>query len=471
MINAMNNGKHSETVKQIANTVKNFYEDKKSFRIYHGSTNSTRTLTFKRSEMLDVSKLSNVLSIDTETLTAIVEPNVPMDKLLAATLGFGLLPPVITKFPGITVGGGIQGGAGESSSFKRGFFSQNVHWCEMILADGTIIKTSPTENADLFFGSAGSMGTLRVVTAAEIQLIPAKKYVTLTYIPVDSFTSANRTMLDLSHKKIDFLDGIMFDSTAGLIITGQLSDTKVGAVRRFTRAYDQWFYLHAESISKRGKEYTETVPLTDYLFRYDRGAFWVGRFAFQRFGVPYNRFTRFLLDPILHTWKLYQALQDSGASQEHIVQDLSVAYENAVPFLNYINDKFNIYPLWLCPIKPAPQSPLLCNSLPTDLVINIGVWGPRIPDYNQFVQANRSIELKLSALNGKKWLYAHTYYHESEFWKIYDKTWYNELRKKYKATGLPDIYAKTKVHQRVEVNAKRGLFKTIFGKAKLKIID
>lgn len=467
----MNDQKHTQAVVLIAEKVKGFYENKKPFHIFHDSTNSTRTLTFKRDELLDVSILKAILSIDAEARTAVVEPNVPMDKLLAATLSRGLLPPVITEFPGITVGGGIQGGAGESSSFKRGFFSQNINWCEMILADGTIIISSPDENSDLFYGSVGSMGTLGVITAVEIQLLPAKKYVQLSYIPVSSFESANQTMLEQSGEELDFLDGIMFRCDSGLIITGRLTNEAAGKVRRFSRAWDQWFYLHAESIYRHGKEYSEIVPLTDYLFRYDRGAFWVGRFAFERFNVPYNRFTRFLLDPILHTRKLYQALQDSGASQEHIVQDLSLPYDKAVPFLNYIHDKCNIYPLWLCPIKPAPESPFLCNSLSTNLVINVGVWGSRIPDYDQFVKANRLIELKLAELQGKKWLYAHTYYQESEFWKIYDKNWYDKLRMKYRATTLPDIYAKTKVHERVEVNAKRGLFKTIFGRAKLRIVD
>src|ERR1700704_5322126 len=136
--------------------------------------------------MVDVSELNNVLSVDAKHQTAIVEPNVPMDKLVKATLAHKLLPPVVTEFPGITVGGGIQGGAGESSSFKWGFFSQTVNWVEYILADGSIVKASPIEHSDLFYGAAGSSGTFGVITAAEIQLIPAKKYVQLAYLPVTS---------------------------------------------------------------------------------------------------------------------------------------------------------------------------------------------------------------------------------------------------------------------------------------------
>lgn len=462
---------HKENVYSISQKVTEFHKLRKPFRVFHGSTNSTRILSFKRSELVDVSHLNRILSIDPAKHTAIVEPNVPMDQLLHETLSYGLLPPVITEFPGITVGGGIQGGAGESSSFKWGFLSQAINWQEFILPDGQVITSSPVVNVDLFYGSAGSCGSLGIISAAEIQLMPAKKYVQLTYMPVTNFKEAISMMVALCKTNIDYIDGIMFGPNHGLIITGKLSDIVSGKLQRFSRAHDQWFYLHAESIDKLAKQHIETLPLKDYLFRYDRGAFWAGRFAFERFNVPYNRVTRFVLDPILHTRKLYQALQDSGASQEHIVQDLTLPLDSAEEFMQYIHDTFTIYPLWLCPIKPAPESPLLCNGLDTPLAINIGVWGPRIASYEEFISANKDIEAKLLQLGGKKWLYAHTYYREEDFWKIYDKNWYDKLRNIYNAEALPTIYEKTRVLEHYSVNAKRGLFKTIFGRAKLRVED
>jgi Delta24-sterol reductase len=464
---------HQRDVEQIAAQVKVFYETKKPFRIFHGSTNSTRILSFKRDEMLDVSHLNRILSINADRHTAIVEPNVPMDQLLDETLRYGLLPPVITEFPGITVGGGIQGGAGESSSFKWGFLNQATNWHEYILGDGRIVRCSPREDQDpeLFYEAAGSCGSLGVITAAELQLIPAKKYVALTYHPVDSSVAAIQLLQDSAAENHDFVDGIMFGANHGVIITGKLTDEPTGRLQRFSRAYDPWFYLHAQKIDAARQQVTETVPLRDYLFRYDRGAFWVGRFAFERFGVPFNHVTRFLLDPLLHTRKLYQALQSSGASQEHIVQDLTVPLAQASPFLDYLDDTFNIYPLWLCPLKPGPRSPLLCNGLDTPLAINVGVWGPRIESYDEFVRQNKEVEAGLRRFGGKKWLYAHTYYTEEEFWKIYDKQDYDRLRRKYSAETLPDLYQKTCVKKRYEVNAKRGLFRTILGQARLRIHD
>ena len=111
---------HKQAVDAISSSVRKFYDRKEPFRIYHGSTNSTRQSHHQRDKMVDTSAMSHVLKIDTERKTALVQPNVPMDSLVEATLRHGLIPPVVTEFPGITVGGGFAGTAGESSSFRCG---------------------------------------------------------------------------------------------------------------------------------------------------------------------------------------------------------------------------------------------------------------------------------------------------------------------------------------------------------------
>lgn len=461
--------RHTEKVDRISRQVQRFYAQQVPFKVFHGSTNSTRIQSFEKDKMVDVSDLNEIIHLDLEAQTVIVEPNVSMDALVNTTLRRGLVPPVIPEFPGITVGGAIQGGAGESSSFKWGFFSQTTNWVEYVVGDGSVIKASPKENPDLFYGAAGSCGSLGVITGVEIKLIPAKKYVRLKYTPVANFESAVQTLAEEGKNVHDFIDCIMFTPYSGMVITGSMSNEKVGKIQRFSRARDQWYYLHVQELNNTRVAVTETVPLRDYLFRYDRGAFWVGRYAFDLFGVPFTRLRRFILNPILHTRKLYQALQESGASQQYFVQDLTVPIEKCVGFLRYVDKKIGTYPLWLCPVKPEPRSPLLCNGIAAPLTINIGIWGPRIDNYEEFKRFNRDVEKELVKYGGKKWMYAHAYYTEREFWDIYDKEWYTALRSRYHATSLPDIYSKVVVKKEYEVNVKKGLIKTILGTAGLKI--
>ena len=152
--------RHNAAVGQIAAQVRDFRNRGVPYRIYHGTTNSTRKLAFQRDRTVDVGTLSNVLRIDKEKSVALVEPNVSMHALVEATLRYGLIPPVVMEFPGSTTGGGFAGNAGESTSFKYGWFDNTVNWVEVILANGDIVIASNAERADHLYGSAASLGTL-----------------------------------------------------------------------------------------------------------------------------------------------------------------------------------------------------------------------------------------------------------------------------------------------------------------------
>ena len=459
----MNN--HDSAVAAIATRVRKFYDRQQAFRIYHGSTNSTRESKYRRDNIIDTSTLTRVLHIDKDKKTALVEPNVPMDALVAATLPSSLIPPVVMEFPGITVGGGFSGTSGESSSFRYGFFDRTVNWVEMVLANGEKVTASGSEKLDLFYGAAASFGTLGVVTLLEIQLIEAKPYVELTYRPYRNITEAlpqlEKATADATN---DYLDGIVLAKDQIVICSGRLTDS-VGAgvkIQQFTRPSDPWFYLHAQKVtSKTDDPVVEAVPLPDYLFRYDRGGFWVGRYAFKYFITPFNSITRRLLDRFMHTRVMYRALHQSGHSKRNIIQDVAIPYSAAEDFANWLDVNFGHYPLWLCPLKQhgkAPDSPhglLAEHKAPNapEYLINFGVWGPGPTNRRDFVSANRRLEQKVEALHGKKWLYAHTYYTEDEFWSIYDRKNYDALRAKYHAQHLPNIYDKVKVDITAEEKA------------------
>jgi delta24-sterol reductase len=447
---------HDGHVQRISDAVRRFHANKEKFRIFHGSTNSTRRSALDKSKMVDTSGLNHVLKVDTANNTALVEPNVPMDRLVEATLEHGLIPPVVMEFPGITAGGGYAGTSGESSSFKHGFFDKTLNKVEMVLGNGEIVTCSPNDKGDLFHGAAGSVGSLGVTTLVEIQLRTAKKYVQTTYHPVKSVSEA----VSLCQKftttdEWDYVDGILFSREEGAIVTGKMTDiVPDGAVvQTFSDARDPWFYLHVQDTVRANKEpITEVVPLAEYLFRYDRGGFWVGASAFQYFKMPFNRLTRWFLDDFLHTRMMYKALHASGYSRSYVVQDLAVPYPNAEKFIDYTHDKFGIYPLWLCPLKQSSYPTMHPHSSkPNEPMLNVGLWGDGPPKYEDFVAANRDLEHKLRELDGMKWFYAHTYYTEEEFWQSFDKKWYDKLREKYHATTLPSVYEKV----RVDVEAER----------------
>lgn len=460
--------RHRKDVAAIAAQVKELYQRQEPFRINHGSTNSTRQSVFERKRTIDISHLKYVLDVNVKSRTALVEPNVPMDRLAETTLKYGLIPPVVMEFPGITVGGGYAGTSGESSSFKYGFFDRTINYVEMVLADGELVTASKTERADLFHGAAGACGTLGITTLVELQLIEATKYVQTTYHPVTSMPAAVERIHQFTKAEdcYDYVDGILYSKDQGAVITGRLTNERANdnAVRTFSHAKDPWFYLHVrEAITNTDDPVTEYIPLDEYLFRYDRGGFWVGSSAFQYFFTPFNRFTRCYLDKYLHTRMLFTALHASRHAQPYVVQDLALPTPAATEFVEFTEKTFGIYPLWLCPLRqsasPTFHPHTSGNTTDERLqkpMLNIGLWGygPSKPD--AFIRTNRALESKLRELGGMKWLYAQVYYSENDFWEIYGREWYDKLRQKYKATSLPNIYEKVRVDIEAETKAVKS---------------
>lgn len=453
---------HDQRVSILLSRVAHFHSTSTPFRIYHGSTNSTRHASFDPSAIVDVSSFNNILSINASTQTALVEPNVPMDALVAATTAEGFLPPVVMEFPGITVGGGFVGTAGESSSFKYGFFDRTVVRAEVVLADGTLVNCSASENTELFEGLRGSFGTLGVLTLVEVMLVPLKSWVEITYRPTTSSAQAMETLQQETKKsENDYVDGVIFSKNSGIVVSGRLvsepSSPRV-PVRRFSRPWDEWFWIHARSLTSSQSSTTELVPIEDYLFRYDRGAFWMGMYAYHHFFVPFWYIFRVLLDYFMHTRIMYHALHASGYTDRYIIQDIAFPAENAEAFVNYVDDKFAIYPLWLCPLRKDGRVSMGHPKQFTGTVggrvqagraydgeyINVGVWGPYPSSETEYVSANRELEARTSELGGLKWLYSRVFYTEDEWWELYDKQKYDALRKKFGATGLPSTWEKVR---------------------------
>ncbi|KAI0834871.1 FAD-binding domain-containing protein [Hypoxylon sp. FL0890] len=463
----MNMEAHNEAVASISERLRAFYERRQPFRVYHGSTNSTRTAAKNRDNTVDTSKLNHILEVDNVKKTALVEPNVHMDALVNATVSNGLVPLVVMEFPGITVGGGFSGSAGESSSCRYGPFDSTINWIEIVLPNGESAKASKTEKPDLFWGAASAFGTLGIVTLLEVQLRDAKNYVELTHYPMGSVTDAcAKIQEEVANPATDFVDAIAFSSKSAAVCSGRLVDAiPAGSKpRRYLRRQDSWFYLDVQKRTRKAKKpVVDYIPLVDYLFRWDRGGFWVARYAYKYFFTPFNRITRYVLDTYMHARVMYHAMHKSGLSNSYIIQDVGVPYQAVDEFHRWVDQTLNIYPVWLCPIRLRRDAPDSAHGIHADFadpegpefMLNFGIWGPGPKEYRELVRLNREIEHKVHELGGKKTLYAQAYYTEEEFWQTYTKSPYDAVRSKYHASHLPSVYDKVKVDE----NAKRDVMK------------
>ena len=245
-------------------------------------------------------------------------------------------------------------------------------------------------------------------------------------------------------------------------MVGKGVDSCTSPEARFLKASDEWFAQHADKISNKGLEYKECIPMTDYIFRYDRGAYWMGDFFFDYTHLPNIKFLRWLLNPMFDTRTLFLGLQKARLAKEFFIQDICFPIEHTKEFLEFLDESMGVYPLWICPLKPATKEEFLCShSQNTELVLNIGIWGRTQKYLSDPMQKNRDAEQFSNKYDARKVLYAHQYYTPEEFWTLYDKGKYDSLREKYHATAMfPDMYTTTHVSKFLEKDNWTG-FKAV----------
>jgi FAD/FMN-containing dehydrogenase len=120
--------------------------------------------------MIDLSTLRNV-RIDAQKKRAYVQPGATLADFDQAAQAHGLATPVginsTTGISGLTLGGGFGW-----LTRKYGMTIDNLVSVEVITADGSRIRASENENADLFWALRGGGGNFGIVTEFEFNLHP-----------------------------------------------------------------------------------------------------------------------------------------------------------------------------------------------------------------------------------------------------------------------------------------------------------
>ena len=471
---------HKAAVLRIQDRVKHFHDNKKQFRVYHGSTSSTRPMSFTRDQVVDTSDMDRLFPVDLETMTVKAEPKVPMDALAAHCLKQGVIPKIVMEFKGITVGGGYSGFSGESSMYRYGLFNNTITDIEIVLGDGTLETASRTHNEELLEHAAGSLGTFGIVTLLTIELIPATPYVQVDIRRVDNVNVAHELFEGaVNDESIHFIDGVYFGKGKIVVMFSRFVEKPPSQNQVLKKMQVHWF---ADTIEEKlakekpthEKPSTVYMTTTDYLFRYDHGAFWGGKLAFTHFHVPQNRITRRLADPFLDSRTCYHALHKSGLANEYVVQDFGIPSSTVKEFVDFVNETLPELQIFLAPCKTAREIGLTSRFNPRvaevadERIFAVGVYGRGPADPKEFYELNRRLELRSAELMGAKLLYARTYYTEDEFWLIDHKPTYDEMRKKFRAEGLPSIYDKLKADMGTGAGKRRpvrGIVETMWDKA------
>jgi glycolate oxidase len=138
-----------------------------------------------------MTRMNRILEIDRGNLVAVVQPGVVNADLGRAAAEVGLFyPPDPASFEWCTIGGNLAENSGGLRCVKYGVTRDFVLGLEVVLADGSVIRTGGRTVKDVAGYSltglfVGSEGTLGIITEATLRLLPAPgpKLTMLAFFP------------------------------------------------------------------------------------------------------------------------------------------------------------------------------------------------------------------------------------------------------------------------------------------------
>jgi FAD/FMN-containing dehydrogenase len=424
-----------------------------SVRLAKSTSNLFRARAKRDAPGLDVSGLTDVISVDPEAGTADVGGMCTYEDLVAATLPYGLSPLVVPQLKTITLGGAVTGLGIESASFRNGLPHESVLEMDILTGTGELLTVSPRQHPDLYRAFPNSYGTLGYSTRLRIELETIKPFVALRHLRFNSLTdmvAAMDRIIDtggLDGVPVDYLDGVVFGAEESYLCVG-VRTTVPGPVSDYT---GQDIYYRSIQHDAGIKE--DRLTMHDYFWRWDTDWFWCSR----SFGAQNPRVRRWWprryrrssvywqLVAFERRFDIVDRIQKRAGRppRERVVQDIEVPIERTAEFLEWFLDTVPITPIWLCPLRLRDQDGWpLYPIRPERTYVNVGFWSS-VPVGATEDATNRSIEAKVTTLDGHKTLYSTAYYTREEFDELYGGEVYNTVKKIYDPDSrLLDLYAK-----------------------------
>jgi FAD/FMN-containing dehydrogenase len=434
-----------------------------SVRLAKPTSNLFRTRAKRDAPGLDVSGLAGVICVDPEAHTADVAGMCTYEVLVAATLRYGLVPLVVPQLKTITLGGAVTGLGIESASFRNGLPHESVLEMDILTGAGELLTVSPEKHPDLYRAFPNSYGTLGYSTRLRIELEAVAPFVTLRHIRFRSLPEVIAAMArivdtgGLDGVPVDYLDGVVFSADESYLCVGTRTTTP-GPVSDYTGKHIYYRSIQHDGVEGDVKE--DRLTIHDYLWRWDTDWFWCSR----AFGAQNPRLRRWWPRRYRRSsayWKLVALDQrfgiadriearksglKGGPPRERVVQDIEVPIERTCEFLEWFLDEVPIEPVWLCPLRLRDHAGWpLYPIRPDRTFVNVGFWSsvPAGAAGSPAGATNRTIEAKVSELDGHKSLYSDSFYARDEFDELYGGESYNTVKKTYDPDSrLLDLYAK-----------------------------
>ncbi|MBR1425204.1 FAD-binding protein [bacterium] len=191
--------------------------------------------------ILNFSKMNKILEINTQNMTARVQPGVVLGDLQKEVEKLGLFyPPDPSNLKVSTIGGSIALNSAGARCFKYGATKDYILDMLVVTSDGKLIRTGSNtiKNAtgynlgSLFIGSEGTLG---IVVEATLKLIPKPQSNQVIMAYFDEIESSISSVDKIISKKlfpstIDFMDKNALSTVEQFYPTGLLTDKKAALI-------------------------------------------------------------------------------------------------------------------------------------------------------------------------------------------------------------------------------------------------
>jgi glycolate oxidase len=231
--------------------------------------------------VLSMTRMNRILEVDTDNLTAFVEPGVITATFQTKVEELGLFyPPDPASLKMSTLGGNVATGAGGPRAVKYGVTRDYVLGLEVVLPTGEIINTGARTvksvvGYDLTRLMVGSEGTLGVITKIRLRLLPKPETARTALAVFATVDAAAKTVSAIIRDKIiprtlEFMDksaviavedylhaGLPTDAAAILLIeTDGIAVTADAELARITRICGQMGAVKVDVAKNEGERET-----------------------------------------------------------------------------------------------------------------------------------------------------------------------------------------------------------------------
>lgn len=120
--------------------------------------------------LLSSKRLNRFISFDDGTGDLVCESGVSLSEILDVFVPRGWFVPVTPGTRFVTVGGAIASDVHGKNHHREGSFSNHLLWIEVLIADGTLVRCSQSENRELFLATCAGYGLTGVIVRAALRL-------------------------------------------------------------------------------------------------------------------------------------------------------------------------------------------------------------------------------------------------------------------------------------------------------------